>query len=392
MGLPLTYTVRSVRTRLRRSVLTVGVIALAVVATSVFLALISSLRQTLVTTGSPDNLVVLRKGSDNDGSSMLDLAAYQAIRYLDGIARDGRGRPLVSPETVIQPFLRTRDGGRENVLVRGVEPMALTVHDQVRIVEGRMFRPSAGEVVVGRGVVGRYQGTDLGSMLAFGRRRWHVVGVLEAGGSSFESEIWADAREVARDSTRPFPYSGIRVKTAAGADRAALIRRIEDDPRFALEAKPEVEYYREQADSARTLYLLLLILAVPIGVAAGLGASNTMFAAVQGRRVEIGTLRALGFSRGAILGSFLLESVGIALVGFAVGAVGTLALARVLGYVLGGIAFAASTFTTNVIVLRVHPTDLAAGLAFATAIGVGGGLLPAWRAASLQPVKALRRA
>jgi putative ABC transport system permease protein len=392
MGLPLAYSVRNVRARLRRTALTITVIALAVVATAVFLALVSSLKRTLVSTGSPDNLIVLRKGSDNDGASMLPLEAYQAIRYFDGIARGSDGNPLVSPEMVLQPNVATRRGTRENVLVRGVEPVALAVHDQVRIVTGRMFRPSAGEVVLGKGTVGRYVGAELGSEIAFGRRRWRVVGVMEAGGSSFESEIWADAREVANDSTRPFPYSGVRLRLAPGADRAALIRRIGDDPRFALEAKPEVDYYAEQAESSRTLYVLLVILAIPIGIAAGFGASNTMFAAVQSRTVEIGTLRALGFSRGTILRSFVAESLALALVGFAVGAVGTLALATVLAAVLGGIGFTAQTFTTNVVALHVTASDLAAALAFAGTIGLVGGMLPAWRAASLRPVEALRKA
>ncbi len=267
MSLPLAYSVRNVRARLRRTALTVTVIALAVIATAVFLALVSSLRRTLVSTGSPDNLVILRKGSDNDGSSMLPLEAYQAIRYLDGIARDADGQPLVSPEMVVQPQVTTHRGSRENVLVRGVEPPAFAVHDQVRLKAGRMFQPSAGEIVLGIGTVGRYVGAELGSEMAFGRRRWRVVGIMEAAGSSFESEIWGDAREVAADSTRPFPYSGVRVRLAPGADREALVRRIEDDPRFALEATPEIDYYKEQAESAQTLYMLLVILALPIGIA-----------------------------------------------------------------------------------------------------------------------------
>src|SRR5258706_9823169 len=185
MGLPLSYPVRNVRARLGRTALTIGVIALAVIATSVFLALITSLKHTLVASGSPDNLIVLRKGSDNDGSSMLALEAYQAVRYLDGIARQPDGTPLVSPEKVMQPFVRTRDGGRENVLVRGVEPAALAVHDEVRIAEGRMFRPSSGEVVVGRGIAGRYANAEIGSEMLIGKHNWRVVGILESGGSSF---------------------------------------------------------------------------------------------------------------------------------------------------------------------------------------------------------------
>jgi putative ABC transport system permease protein len=392
MSLPIAYSVRNVRARLRRTALTIAVIALAVIATAVFLALLSSLSRTLVSTGSPDNLVVLRKGSDNDGSSLLTLEAYQAIRYLDGIARDADGMPEVSPEMVVQPTVWTRSGVRENVLVRGVEPMALVVHDQVRVVEGRMFRPSSGEIVLGRGTVGRYVGAELGGVMPFGRGRWRVVGIMEAGGSSFESEVWADARQLAADSNRPFPYSGVRLRMAAGANRETLVRRIEDDPRYALEAKPELEYYADQAKSSRSLYFLLVVLAIPVGIAAGLGAANTMFAAVQARTVEIGTLRALGFSRGTILRAFLLESFGVAMVGFGVGAVGTLLMAALIQRLLGGIGFAAETFTTNVVTLRVGPSDLAAALAFAAAIGIVGGLLPAWRAARLRPVEALRKA
>jgi ABC-type lipoprotein release transport system permease subunit len=392
MSLPISYSVRNVRARLRRTSLTIAVIALAVIASAVFLALLSSLQRTLVSTGSPENLIVLRKGSDNDGSSMLTLEAYQAIRYFDGIGRDAAGNPVVSPEMVVQPTVWTTTGVRENVLARGVEPMAFAVHDQVRIVEGRMFRPSSGEVVIGVGTVGRYEGATLGAEMPFGRRRWRVVGIMAAGGSSFESEVWVDARELANDANRPFPYSGVRLRLASGADREALVRRIEDDPRYALEAKRETEYYAEQAKSSRSLYFLLLVLAVPVGIAAGLGAANTMFAAVQARTVEIGTLRALGFSRATILRAFLLESFGVAMVGFVVGALGTLALAALLGVVLGGIGFAAATFTTNVVRLRVGVGDLAAAFAFAAAIGIIGGLLPAWRAARLRPVEALRKA
>jgi len=148
MPLPLSYSLRNVRARRGRTLMTAGVIALVVVACSLFMGLISSLKHTLVSTGDPRNIVVMRKGSDNDGSSQLTLEAYQAIRFFDGIARDAHDEPLASPELVVQPFFRTREGGRENVLVRGVEPVALAVHDNVRLVEGRMLMPSSGEAIV----------------------------------------------------------------------------------------------------------------------------------------------------------------------------------------------------------------------------------------------------
>jgi ABC-type antimicrobial peptide transport system permease subunit len=383
---------RNLAGRPARSLMTAGVIALVVVASSLFLGLISSLKRTLISSGHPLNLVVMRKGSDNDGSSQVPLPAYQAVRFLDGIARDSEDRPLVSPELVVQPFFRTRDGGRENVLVRGVEPAALQVHDEVRIVNGRMLRPSSGEAVVGRGVLGRYEGAALGSALEFGRGRWKVVGILDSGGSSFESEVWVDVRELANDAKRPFPFSGVRVRAGSAADLAAIERRIDDDPRYALDAQAETEYYAKQAKSANSLYVLVVGIAVLAGVGAGFGAANTMYAAVQARTAEIGTLRALGFSRAAILVAFQLEAVALAGVGFLLGAVSAVGLAALLRVVMGGIAFGAATFTTNVVSLQVTAGDLAGALVIAIAIGVVGGLGPAWRASRLPPIEALRRA
>jgi len=392
MALPLSYSWRSLRARGTRTAFTVAVIALVVIATTMFWSLIGSLKRTLVSSGSPENLVVMRKGATNDGSSQLPLESLQAIRFFEGIARDAQGNPLISPELVVQPFFATADGGRENVLVRGVEPMALLVHDEVAIVEGRMFNASSGEAVVGRGVSRRYAGASLGSQLAFGRGTWKVVGILESGGSSFESEVWVDARELANDAKRTLPYSGFRVRVAPGADMDALARRIDDDPRFALEATREIDYYESLSSSANTLYIIVIGLAVLAGVGAVFGATNTMYAAVQARTSEIGTLRALGFSRGAILFAFLSESVITALFAFAIGALGGWLLGLFISWLLGGIAFGAATFTTNVIQLQVAPSDLWMPLALSILIGVFGGLAPAARAARMRPVEALRKA
>jgi ABC-type lipoprotein release transport system permease subunit len=393
VALPLSYSLRSLFARRLRTALTVAVIALVVVATTLFLGLISSLKRTLVTTGDARNLIVMRKGSSNDGSSQLTLQALQDIRYFDGIARGPAGEPVISPELVVQPFFWREDGGRENVLVRGVEPEpSLAVHEDVRIAEGRMFRPSSGEAVVGLGVAGRYRGARLGDELEFGRGRWKVVGLLESGGSSFESEVWVDARELANDAKRPLPYSSFRLRVAPGADLDALSRRIGDDPRHALEAEVETAYYAKQAESANTLYWLVVGLAVLSGIGAAFGATNTLYAAVQARTAEIGTLRAIGFSRGSILASFLVESTVTGLLSFALGAAVAWALGLAVSHALGGIGFGAATFTTNVIQLRVGLPDLVAALAFALAIGLLGGLAPAWRAAQLRPVEALRKA
>jgi ABC-type lipoprotein release transport system permease subunit len=293
---------------------------------------------------------------------------------------------------VVQPFFNQADGGRENVLVRGVEPIALAVHQDVKIVEGRMFEPSTGEVIIGRNVEGRYLGAELGSPLEFGRHTWQVVGVFESGGTALESEVWADVRQLGNDAKRPVPYSGLRARVAPGADMEALARRIDDDSRYALEATPERDYYAKQAESSKVLYYIVIALAVLAGTGASFGATNTLYAAVQARTSEIGTLRALGFSRGTILLSFLIESLVVALLGFACGAALAAISGRVISWLLGGVAFASPTFTTNVVQLRVGATDLAIALGLSLFIGLIGGIFPALRASRLRPVEALRKA
>lgn len=391
MALPLSYPVRNLAARPLRTVLTASVIALVVVACTLLLGLLSSLERTLVQSGEPLNLVVLRKGSSNDGGSQISREAYQAIRFYDGIARDPSGEPILSPQLVVQPFLYKPDGGRENVLVRGVDARALRVHPQVAITRGRMFAPSVGEVVIGRALVGRYEGARLGGELRFGRSRWQVVGILEAEGSSFESEVWADAEELARDARRAMPYSGVRLRARSEAALERLEQRIEEDPRYALEATRETTYYAEQAESGDALYILVVGIAVLAGLGAGFGAANTLYASVAARTREIGTLRALGFSRGAILVAFETEALGLGLVGFLLGAALSVTLAAGLEQWLGGVAFGARTFTTNVVPLRIAPRDLVVALALALAIGGLGGVGPAWRAARLRPIEALRR-
>jgi ABC-type lipoprotein release transport system permease subunit len=389
--LPFSYSARNLWNRPLRTTMTIAVIALVVVASSLFLGLISSLKRTLVSTGHPLNLVVMRKGSDNDGASALSQAAYQAIRFYDGIARNAADQPLVSPELVVQPFFWTREGGRENVLVRGVEPIALEVHDQVRIIAGRMFEPSAAEAIVGKSLVGRYEGTTLGSELRFGRGSWKVVGIFAAEGSSFESEVWVDVRELANDAKRPLPYSAIRLRANSEADFWLLKDRIEADPRYALQAERETDYYAKQSESANSLYILVVAIAVFSGIGAGFGAANTMYAAVQSRVAEIGTLRALGFSRGSILLAFQLEALLLAVAGFVAGAGLSVVLAASVGHWLKGIGFGAATFTTNVVQLRVGAGDLIASFVLTLVIGLFAGLGPAARAASLRPIEALRR-
>ncbi len=377
MIVPVAYNARSLLVRRWTSVFTAAGIGLVVAVTLLLSGLVGGLQQMLVGTGDPDNLVVLRKGATNDGSSFLTRDAVQIVRALPGIAPGSDGRPLVSPEIVNQPFIRTRDGGRENVLVRGVEPAAFEVHRGVRLVEGRMFQPKLGEVVIGRGVALRHQGARVGGRLAFGRRTWTVVGVFDAGGTAFDSEIWADVSDVQDDARRPSGCSGIRLRVAPGADRRALVDRIAADARVTLEAKPETVYYAEQAEAANSLYVLVLVLAVVMATGATFGALNTMYAAVTSRTAEIGTLRALGFSRGAILLSFLFESVLLALGGFVGGVALGIGAMWAVNALLQGVAFSMMTFSVATVLLEPSLGGVMLGFAFALAIGVLGGLAPA---------------
>jgi len=390
-AIPLSYTLRSVFQRRTRTLLTVVVMALVVLAVTVMLSLVHGIESTLVETGEPDNLIVMRKGATNDGASMVPIDAYRAVQYFPGIASDPQtGEPLVSPEMVVQPFFYLENGGRENVLVRGIKPVAFAVHRNVHVAEGRAPRSSSGEALVGRAVANRYAGTRLGGELRFGHRAWKVVGILEAGGSSFESEVWVDVNDLWTDANRAV-YSGIRVKFAPDADPAALRKRIESDARWALEAKPEIDYYRDQAETASFLFGLTVVLGVIMGIAAAFGAMNTMFAAVKSRTAEIGTLRALGFSRGSILLSFVGEALAISLAGFLVGIALAFSVTAAISAALHGIAIQMMTFTTATVTLKVSSATAMQGLAFVLVLGLLGGFLPARRAALLSPVEALRR-
>ncbi len=392
MLVPVTYSTRSLLVRRWTSIFTAGGIGLVVAVTILLAGLVGGLQRMLVGTGDPDNLVVLRKGATNDGSSFLTREAVQIVRALSGIATGADGRPLVSPEIINQPFIRTREGGRENVLVRGIEPVAFQVHRDVRLVEGRMLQPKLGEVVVGKGVALRHDGAHVGGRLSFGRRTWTVVGVFDGGGTAFESEIWADLSDVQDDARRPSGCSGIRLRVAPGADRQALIDRIAADARVTLEAKPETVYYEEQADAANSLYVLVLVLAVIMATGATFGALNTMYAAVAGRTAEIGTLRALGCSRTAILLSFLSESLLLAAGGFVGGVVLGVVAMWAVNTLLQGVAFSMMTFSVATVLLQPSTTGVLLGLLFAVAIGGLGGLAPAWRASRLRVVDALHRA
>src|SRR6185369_13686602 len=207
----------------------------------------------------------------------------------------------------------------DNLPIRGVLPVSTQIHEHVRMIAGRMFAPGLNEVIIGKLIVNQYPGCSLGADLKVGRRIWKVVGVFEAGGSSFESEVWADLHSLQEDSRRGSSFNSIRLKLEPGADIPSLVQRIASDPRINLHAQTESEYYREQSTITARLRVLGLLVAGVMAFAARFAAMNTMYAAVSARTTEIGTLRALGFSPAAIMTSFLLESSALALAAGVVG-------------------------------------------------------------------------
>jgi len=390
MAIPLKYNLRNLFVRKMMTLATAGGIALVVWVTLLLLSLVTGLRQMLLSTGRTDTLVVLRKGASSDTLSFITREAYQALRYLPGIAQTPEGESLVSPESISQPLLPTKNGGQEIVLLRGVTPISFRVHDNLRIVAGRMPNPSVNEAIVGVTAAQRYQGMSIGDAIQFGNFKWTVVGIFSTNGTAFESEVWLDISALFNSDNRR-GCSGIRLVVAPGADREALIRRIADDPRISLFAQSELAYYEEQAVGARMLYLLALVLAVIMGIGAVFGAMNTLFAAVAHRTAEVGVLRAIGFSRSAVLFSFVTESLCLSLLGYLGGVALGAATIFLVNRVMQGVAFQLPSFSTVVVRLRVSPTSLVIALVLTLSMGIIGGFFPARTAAKLRVTEALRR-
>ncbi len=385
LGLLAAYNWRNLRVRWQVTLLAIVGVALVVSVFVVLASISNGFRLALRATGSEQNALVLRKGSLSELTSGIarDKAALLAVDAR--VARGADGQPLASPEIlVVANFQRRTDGAGVNVSVRGVRPPAFEVRGGLRMVAGRAFRPGLDEIIVGERVRERF-GFDVGSRVEIQRRAWNVVGVFASEGSGFESEIWGDLDVMAEPLRRTGGYQVVVLRLRDAAELAALETALEGDPQLQVEVHQERRFYEDQAGPvARGLRGLAAFVSVVMGIGAVFGAMNTMYALVSSRTREIGTLRALGFSRRLILGSFVAESVTLALVGGALGCL--LALpAGGLQTAVGGANFSELAFA-----FRIAPRDLAQGLAFAGVMGLLGGLLPALRAARLPITAALR--
>jgi putative ABC transport system permease protein len=386
MAIPLKYNRRSLLVRRVSNAMTGGGIALVVAVFVIVMAMVAGLSRAIRQSGSDDNLIVLSRGSTTETGSSLKLDQFDALKFLTGIRSDAAGNPLASPEMSEQILMPSPSGSLDNLTVRGILPSGIAAHDQVHIVSGRMLTPGLSEVIIGKGLVGRYPGCTLGSSLRFGRRPWSVVGIFEADGSSFESEVWGDVHSIQEDANRGPVFNSIRLKLAPGADTAALIQRIADDPRINLQAETETDYYREQSAVANQVRALGMLVAGIMAFGAIFAAMNTMYAAVSARTTEIGTLRALGFRPAAILTSFLFESLVLALAAGLVGVVLALPINLVSTSFNAGISAPTLDFS-----FRVTGAVVIQALLFAGLIGIVGGWLPARRAMKMSVAAALRR-
>ena len=385
---PFSYIARNLWVRRVTTALTAGGMALVVYVFATVLMMSEGIRATLVATGQPDNVMVLRKGAGAEINSAVERGQAAILSTLPGIATDALGRPQISAEPVVLINLPKRSNGKpSNVTVRGTSDLGLQLRPGVRLIEGRMFRPGTSEIIVGQATAAGFAGIDLGANLRFAGRDWQIVGRFDAGRSGFDSEIWGDAEQMLQAFRRG--ASSIMVVRLADPGRfEALRERIEADPRLLLEAKPEIRFYAEQSEALATFISILgLSLAVIFSIGAVVGAMITMFAAVASRIGEIGTLRALGFRRGAVLAAFMTESLLLSGLGGVVGLAGA-SLMQVVDVSTTNF----QTFAELAFRFVLTPQIAVQTLAFALAMGVVGGFVPAWRAARLQIVDCLRAA
>jgi putative ABC transport system permease protein len=390
MALPISYNVKNLIVRWKVTLLAIGGIALVVAVMLILAAMSNGFRVALRSTGSPDNMIVIQRGANAELTSGFSRDNASMIVVDDRVARDAQGRPLASPEImIVNNMARKQDNNNVNVVVRGVTSMALAVKSNVHLIEGRMFTPGLYELVVGKKAHERYIGLDVGQSITLQRRSWKVVGVFDADGSGFESEIWGDLEVMGPAFNRNNGYSSLTLRLT-DSSIAALDKFNEDlkrNPAMQVELKQERQFYDDQAGNiSAALIGLASFVAVVMGIGAVFGAMNTMYGIVAARTREIGTLRALGFSRFSILTSFVLESTFLAFVGGLIGCLVALP-ANGITSSAGGANFAEVAFA-----FRIAPAALAIGLFFAVVMGMIGGMLPAVKASRLPITTALRTA
>src|ERR1700756_2311227 len=386
MAIPISYNIRNLKMRKGLTIMTALGIALTVTTAVFLMALLAGLDRAFVISGDPLNVLVLRKGSQAELSGGFDANLFPTLKELPGIAKDSRGDPMASGEWVVVIVLPRKDGtGEVNVSVRGMMPAGLELRSHVKLVEGRWFAQGQREVVVGQNVHRRFTGANVGDTMDFGKGQWKVVGVFDAGGTAYDSEIWSDVNQMAADFDRQGGFSSAYLRATDPIAADALKHRVSDDQRLKLEGSLETEYYATQTKSGAPIKFIGTLVAFIMAIGSSFAAMNTMYAAVAYRGREIATLRVIGFSRPSILTSFVLESLLLSSLG---AIIGILLMLPFNGMTTG--VGNAVTFSEMVFSLQITPRVVAFALAFGLIMGLLGGFAPAWHAARQNILNALR--
>ncbi|HKT68390.1 MAG TPA: ABC transporter permease [Terriglobales bacterium] len=386
-SVPISYNLRSVRARWTSTIVAILGIAGTVGVFVAMLSLARGFKSTLVASGSPTNALVMRAGAASEMMGGITLDSVKVLQDAPGIARDNSG-PLVTQEVVgVVPFPLVSTGTDANVQIRGVSPNVLRIRTFAKIVQGRMFVPGLTELVVGKNASRTYAGLTLGNTVNFAGGRWQVVGVFDAGGSAFDSEVWCDGRILAQVLKRPeniFQSATVRLASADSFQR--FKDAVTSDPRMNVDVIREIDYYAKQSTTmTRLITVLGGLVAAIMAIGAIFGALNTMYSAVAERGREIATMRAVGFSAWNVVLSFLFEAL---LISFIAGLVGCLAVLPLNGLTTNTMNF--QTFSNVAFAFRITLGLLVLGVLFGLIMGVLGGMIPALRAA-FRPVAASLR-
>ena len=387
MAIPVSYNLRSLLQRPTAALTTAVGIGLTVMIFIGALALAAGFQAAMRKSGDPDTAIVLRKGADSEITSAISREAASIIMADQSVALGPDGRPLASADMVVlvnKP--RLGQPGSSNVTVRGLDPSGLALRKEIRIVEGRTATPGTDEVIVGQRIARRFADCGIGDRIRFGQRAFTVVGHFVAGGSAFESEIWGDNSTLMPALGREDVFQSVSFRLARPERFDEAKRQFERDPRLQVQVERESDWYASQSELLANLIRILgTFITVIMAVGAVFGAMNTMYAAVGTRAREVATLLVLGFSPLAVMTSFTLESVFLAIAG---GALGCLMALPINGIVTSTTNF--SSFSEVAFAFRITPNAMLAGLVFAALIGLVGGFLPALKAAR-QPIAATLR-
>lgn len=386
MAIPIKYNLRNMIQRKGLTAMTALGIALTVMTAVFLMMLLAGMQKAFVTSGDPLNVLVLRKGSTSELAGGFTKDKLPILRELPGIAKDSHGDPLVSGEWVVVVNLPRKDGtGETNVSLRGMGPSGLEFRPRVKLVSGEWFHEGQHELVVSQSLHKRFSNTGMGETLNFGKGPWKVTGIFDGGGTSADSEMWADVNQVADQFNRQNAIGGAYLHATDAVAADALKHRVADDQRLELEGTLETDYYAKQTSSGGPIRFMGYVVGFTMAIGSIFAAANTMYASVAYRSREIATLRVIGFRRGSILTSFVIESVLLALLGAAAGIV--------LMLPFNGMSTATSnavTFSEVEFSMRITLQVVGWAIAFAVAMGLIGGVAPAWGAARREILSALR--